>query len=137
MRGTLGIVAGIVAIVIGLGVATAAQDAAAPPNGNTKEPIGYGAIAYDEYATKQGAAWDQPSQAAADQAALTECGSTDCQVHPVRPYYCAALARSDRDRAWGGAERETIDDARSEAVAHCQTHTRDGQCEVQLSGCNK
>ena len=63
MRGTLGIVAGIVAIVIGLGVATAAQDAAAPPNGNTKEPIGYGAIAYDEYATKQGAAWDQPTHA--------------------------------------------------------------------------
>lgn len=137
MRGTFGVAAGIAAIMLGLGVAMAAEDATPPDKGNAKEPTGYGAIAYDEHAGNKGAAWDQPSQAAADKAALKECGSKGCQVHPVRPHYCAAFAHSDKDKAWGGAERETIDDAKSEAVAHCQTHTKGGKCEVQLSGCNK
>ena len=137
MRGIVGLAAGIATIVIGLGVAGAAQDTAAPSKEEAKAPTGYGAIAYDEYAGKKGASWDQPSQDAADKAALKECGGKKCQVHPVRPHYCAALARSDKDKAWGGAERETIDDAKTEAIAHCQTHTKDGKCEVQLSGCNK
>jgi Domain of unknown function (DUF4189) len=137
MRRLIGLVAGIATVVIGLGAAVAAQDGAAPPKRAAKEPVGYGAIAYDEYAGKKGAAWDQASQAAAEKAALKQCGGKDCQVHAVRPHYCAALARSDKDKAWGGAERETVDDAKSEAIAHCQTHTQDGTCEVQVSGCNK
>jgi len=137
MRGIIRLVAGVATIVLGLGAGLAAQDGTAPAPRAAREAAGYGAIAYDEYAAKEGAAWDQSSQAAADRAALKQCGSKGCQVHPVRPHYCAALARSDKDRAWGGAERETLDDAKSEAVAHCQTHTKDGKCAVQLSGCNK
>lgn len=132
MRVSIGIAAGIAAAMIGLGGALAAQDAAKPDDRS-----GYGAIAYDEAAGKEGAAWDQPSQFAADKAALKECSSKGCKVHPVQAHYCAALARSDKDRAWGGAERETLDDAKKEAVEHCQSHTKDGKCEVQLSGCNK
>jgi len=137
MRRVVGLAAAIATIIIGLGTGFAAQDSETPRKGAAKEPTGYGAIAYDEYAGKEGAAWGQSSQAAADKEALKQCGSKGCQVHPVRPHYCAALARSDKDRAWGGAERETVDDAKSEAIAHCQTHTKDGKCAVKLSGCNQ
>jgi hypothetical protein len=133
----MSVAAGIATIVIGLGAGLAAQDSAAPPKGAAKQSTGYGAIAYDEYAGKKGAAWDQASQAAAEKAAMKECGSKGCQVHAVRPHYCAALAKSNSDRAWGGAERESVDDAQTEAIAHCQTHTKDGKCAVELSGCNK
>ena len=136
MRRIIALTAAVATVVLGLGAALAAQDAAKAP-GAVAEGTGYGAIAYDETAGKEGAAWDQPTQYAADKAALKECGSKGCQVHPVHPHYCAALARSDKDHAWGGAERETLDDAKKEAMAHCQTHTKNGKCEVQLSGCNK
>jgi len=48
-----------------------------------------------------------------------------------------ALALSDKDKAWGGADREKLDAAKREAVAHCQTHTTTGTCTVRVSGCNK
>jgi hypothetical protein len=137
MRGMIRLVAGMATVVIGLGGAIAAEE----PAGAHKPPIpeahiGYGAIAYDEEADKEGAAFDLPSQASADDAALQKCGSKECQVHAVQPHYCAALARSDKDRAWGGAEREDLEEAQNEAIAHCQTHTKAGKCAVKLSGCN-
>ena len=98
---------------------------------------GYGAIAYDQNSGKQGASWNQPTQARANELALQQCASAECRVHPVEPKGCGALARSDKDQAWGGADRETIDNARNDAIAHCQTHTTTGQCTVRLSGCNK
>src|SRR6266849_6576683 len=98
---------------------------------------GYGAIAYDQASGKQGASWNQRTPAAANEAALKECASAECRVYPVEPKGCGALALSDKDKAWGGADREKLDAARREAVAHCQTHTADGTCTVRVSGCNK
>ena len=48
-----------------------------------------------------------------------------------------ALARSGSDKAWGGAERETLDLAKRDAVERCKTHTETGTCAVHVSGCNK
>jgi hypothetical protein len=98
---------------------------------------GYGAIAYDQDAGKQGASWDQSTPAKANEAALRECASPGCQVHPVEPKGCGALAMSNKDKAWGGADREKLDAAKHDAVAHCQTHTSTGTCTVRVSGCNK
>jgi hypothetical protein len=98
---------------------------------------GYGAIAYDQQNGKLGASWNQSTQARANELALKECASTECRVHPVEPKGCGALAKSDKDQAWGGADRVSLDEAKREAVAHCQTHTTDGQCAVSVSGCNK
>jgi hypothetical protein len=98
---------------------------------------GYGAIAYDQDAGKQGASWNQATPAAANEAALKACASPGCKVHPVEPAGCGALALSDKDKAWGGADREKLEAAKREAVAHCQTHTTDGTCTVRVSGCNK
>jgi Domain of unknown function (DUF4189) len=98
---------------------------------------GYGAIAYDQQSGKEGASWDKPTPAEANELALKQCGSADCRVHPVEPAGCGALAISDRDKAWGGADRETLDEAKHDAVAHCQTHTQTGMCAVRVSGCNQ
>lgn len=98
---------------------------------------GYGAIAYDQQNGKLGASWNQSTQARANELALKECASIECRVHPVEPKGCGALAKSDKDKAWGGAERTSLDEAKREAIAHCQTHTTDGQCAVSISGCNK
>ena len=97
---------------------------------------GYGAIAYDQNSGKQGASFDQPDPARANEAALKQCASPDCRVHPVEPKGCGALAIADKDKAWGGADRETLDAAKRDAIAHCQTHTSDGICAVRVSGCN-
>jgi phosphoserine phosphatase len=55
----------------------------------------------------------------------------------VEPHGCGALAKSDTDKAWGGADRETLDAAKREAVEHCQTHTSTGHCMVVISACNR
>jgi hypothetical protein len=98
---------------------------------------GYGAIAYDQNSGKEGASWNQKTPAEANELALKECGSAECRVHPVEPKGCGALAMSDKDQAWGGADRETLDKAKRDAVAHCQTHTKTGNCAVRISGCNQ
>lgn len=98
---------------------------------------GYGAIAYDQNSGKEGASFDQPTPAQANELALKACASADCRVHPVKPAGCGALAISDKDKAWGGADRVTLDAAKRDAVAHCQTHTPTGTCAVRVSGCNK
>ena len=118
------IAAGLAAIIVALAIAAPAY-------------AGYGAIAYDKESGKQGASWDQPTASRANELALKECASAQCIVHPVVPAGCGALAKSDKDKAWGGADRETLDAARRDAVEHCQTHTATGQCTVRLSGCNK
>ena len=98
---------------------------------------GYGAIAYDQNNGKDGASRNQKTPAEANEAALKLCASPDCRVHPVEPKGCGALAISDKDKAWGGADRETLDRAKHDAVEHCQTHTQTGTCAVRVSGCNK
>jgi len=98
---------------------------------------GYGAIAYDQQSGKQGASWNQKTPAEANEQALKACASAECRVHPVEPKGCGALAISDKDKAWGGADRETLDKAKHDAVEHCKTHTETGTCAVRVSGCNQ
>jgi len=118
------IFAGMAAIILALATT-------APAN------AGYGAIAYDQQSGKEGASWDQRTPAEANELALKECASADCRVHPVEPAGCGALAISGQDKAWGGADRESLDEAKRDAVAHCQTHTQTGTCAVRVSGCNQ
>ncbi len=98
---------------------------------------GFGAVAYDQSTGKYGASWDEPTPARANELALRRCDSAGCQVHPVEPAGCGALALSDKDKAWGGADRQTLNAAKRDAVVHCQTHTQSGTCTVRVSGCNK
>ena len=97
----------------------------------------YGAIAYDQMTGSYASSSNEPTAARAKELALKNCGSPGCQVHAVEPHGCGALAKSDTDKAWGGADRETLDAAKREAIAHCQTHTSTGQCNVVVSACNR
>jgi len=129
MRRALPVAAGLIAV--GVAAIVVALATAAPAS------AGYGAIAYDQHSGNHGASWNQPTPARANELALRECASAECRVHPVEPKGCGALARSDKDKAWGGADRVRLDEAKREAVARCQTHTTTGTCEVSISGCNK
>ena len=97
----------------------------------------YAAIAYDQATGSYGSSSSEPTAARAQAAALKNCGSPGCQAHPVEPHGCGALAKSDVDKAWGGADRETLDAAKREAVEHCQTHTSTGHCKVVTTVCNQ
>lgn len=97
---------------------------------------GFGAVAYDQETGNYGASWNASTQSKAFEEALKQCSSAGCKVHPVEPKGCGALAMSDKDKAWGGADREKLEEAKREAVAHCQTHTQQGTCAVRVSGCN-
>lgn len=120
--GTTAVVIGAVAVFLGAAVPAFA---------------GFGAVAYDQSTGKYGASFDQPTQSKALEQALKQCSSPECRVHPVEPTGCGALAMSDKDKAWGGADRETLDKAKRNAVVHCQSHTQAGNCTVRVSGCNK
>ena len=98
---------------------------------------GFGAVAFDWKAGKYGASFDQPTQSLAFEQALRQCNSPGCEVNPVEPKGCGALALSDKDPAWGGADRVTLARAKHDAVADCQAHTKTGTCTVRISGCNK
>jgi hypothetical protein len=121
MHRALATVAGVVAIML----------AAAPAE------AGYGSIAYDQVTGKHGASFDRATPAEANEAALRQCASPQCRVHPVEPKGCGALAMSDKGNAWGGADRDALDEAQRDAVLHCQSHSPDGNCTVRVSGCNK
>jgi hypothetical protein len=97
----------------------------------------YGAIAYDQMSGSYGSSSNEPTAARANEVALKNCASAECRVHSVEPHGCGALARSDNDKAWGGADRGTLDQAKRDAVEHCQTHTSTGHCKVVVSACNK
>jgi Domain of unknown function (DUF4189) len=97
----------------------------------------YGAIAYDQMSGKYGSSSNQSSAARANEVALKNCASSECRVHPVEPHGCGALAKSDSDKAWGGADRESLDAAKRDAVEHCQGHTSTGHCQIVVSACNR
>lgn len=124
MHRAVSIAAGTAAIILVLATAAPAH-------------AGHGAIAYDQNSGKQGSSWNQATAARASELALKQCASASCRVHPVEAAGCGALAMSDKDKAWGGADREALDAAKRDAVVHCQSHTTAGKCTVRVSGCNK
>lgn len=98
---------------------------------------GYGAVAYDQNARKQGFAWDEASQEKANEAAKRECGSEACKVRfGVGPKMCAAFATPEAGSAWGGSVRKSVDAAKLAALKNCQKHAGE-KCVVRESKCNK
>ena len=98
---------------------------------------GYGAVAYDQDARKQGFAWDEVSQEKANESAKRECGSDACKVRfGVGPKMCSAFATPEAGSAWGGSVRKSVDEPKLAALKNCQKHA--GQkCVVRESKCNK
>jgi hypothetical protein len=96
----------------------------------------FGAVAYDENSGRYGASFDQKTQSQAFEKALRQCAGAGCRVHPVEPAGCGALALSNGDKAWGGADRATLADAERAAIAHCRRNAKTGVCTVRVFGCN-
>jgi len=123
------------------GMAAAAVAALLLGGVTTQAEAGFGAVAYDQNTGKYGASWNEATQSKAFELALKQCASPGCQVHPVQPKGCGALALSGKDKDghiyWGGADRVTLAKAKEDAVAHCQTHTTASTCTVRIFGCNK
>jgi hypothetical protein len=98
---------------------------------------GYGSVAYDQDARKQGVSSDEATQQDAERAAMKKCGSENCKLRfkiPVK--MCAAFATPENGPAWGGAVRKSIDAAKFAALKTCQKHANE-KCAVRDSACDK
>jgi hypothetical protein len=97
----------------------------------------YGAIAWDQQTGRRGWSWNQPTARRAEEAALSECGASNCKVI-VRTgrAMCAALATTEDGKFVGAASRNDRDAARLAALANCNKRTA-GECIVRMTDCNK
>lgn len=97
----------------------------------------YGAIAWDRGTGKYGASWNQPTRKGAEEAALSECGASGCQiVARIGPRMCGALATTEDGKHAGAAWRRDREAARLAAVQNC-SKDRAGECIVRSTDCNK
>lgn len=99
---------------------------------------GFGAIAYDQATGRYGLSWNQPTQDKANAAARKDCGAGSCQLIPVPPAKCGALATADNPKestAWGASVRDDKPAAELGAIQGCQKRTA-GQCKIRGSECS-
>ena len=96
----------------------------------------FGALAYSAQSTASGYAFDQPSTAAADRRALTECAkhANDCKIVASFSNSCAAVAAGTNKRV-SVAQANTGDGARSNAVSACSRNGGD-KCEIEVWSCS-
>jgi clan AA aspartic protease (TIGR02281 family) len=109
------------------------------PTRLTRAPAraGFGAVAVDEKTARYGFAWNEDTQAHADEAALQACNSEACRIaFPVPPNRCAALATGEKGNAWGGHVNAARDTAQLRALENCQKRTS-GKCVLRGSECNR
>jgi serine/threonine-protein kinase len=91
----------------------------------------YGAIAAAPGGA-YGYAYDHPSRAQAERAALRECGDDDCVVKVWFKNNCGAYARGRGGEGWAYADSR--EEAESLALDNCRAHGRG--CEVVCWACN-
>jgi hypothetical protein len=100
---------------------------------------GYGALAHDTATGKFGLSWDKQTQKEAEDAAMKDCGETDCKiVFRARSHECGAIATATvaNSTAWGAGLKKNRAAAELAAVTDCQKHTK-GQCKLRAAGCNR
>lgn len=126
-----------IAAVAGLGLLTGAAAAQAQSPVPTEAAGPWGAIA----AARQnfGYAFDQPTRAAAELAALVQCegvaGRTEpCTVRTVFERSCGVLALGNFGE-WGAASAATEQQAAQEAVQQCNRHLPTEPCKVAARVC--
>lgn len=95
-----------------------------------------GAIAFDRYTGRYGAAWNLPPDAA-EARALRACNAPGCQVVARVPRgSCGALASTPNGRGFGSAVRPTREAARAAAQGGCQTYAF-GECMARVTDCSR
>jgi Domain of unknown function (DUF4189) len=100
----------------------------------------YGAIAYDKTNCAWGRSWNSPSQAGADDRAISECssdGSKNCKVTmEVAPDQCGAVAATDKCDRYGWAARSDTRTAQQEALRQCQSYKPGQTCTIKVTVCS-
>jgi hypothetical protein len=106
------------------------QATTAPPQPSAPT---FGAFAYDRSTLSWGQSWSFSDQRGADQRALQECGTGNCQiVLETSAPLCGAI--SIGMISWGVASRPSLQDAQLAALANCQQYG--GECYIVGSHCN-
>ena len=100
----------------------------------------YGAIAYDKTNCAWGRSWNSPSQAGADDRAISECssaGSKNCKVTvQVAPDQCGAVAATDKCDGYGWAARSDTRAAQDEALSQCRNYNPGLTCTIKVTVCS-
>ena len=100
-------------------------------------PGEFGAIAWDRQSGRRGWSWNQPTMQRAEEAALSQCGASGCEVITrTGRGACAALATTENGKYIGAASRNDREAARLAAVANCNKGNA-GECAVRFTECNK
>jgi hypothetical protein len=112
----------------------------APPAATVSQPK-YGAIAYDQTNCAWGRSWNYPSQAEADNRAVSECssggGSTNCKATvEVAADQCGAVAVTDKCAGFGWAARGDTRTAQDEALRQCQNYNPGLTCTIKVTVCS-
>ena len=89
----------------------------------------YGAIATSDETGAWGYAYNYPSRAQAETAALQECGEAGCQIEVWFANACGAVAKDGRSVGWGWAASRA--EAEAQAISACGT----GACKVEVWAC--
>jgi len=89
----------------------------------------YGAIATNDATGNWGYAYDYPTRAQAEAAALQQCGEQGCQIDVWFANACGAVAKDGRHVGWGWAG--TRAEAEAKALSGCGTRA----CHVEVWAC--
>lgn len=92
----------------------------------------YGAIAYSSSSDRRGTSYNYRSRSQAESAALSECGSSDCEVKVWFSNACGALATGD-DGSVGWGWSGSRSGAESRALRECRQ--RASGCRVRCWAC--
>jgi hypothetical protein len=129
----------LVAAVTLIAVFTAKAQKSEERSGKDEPGQTYGAIAFGEGGGRYSSGWarNYPTQEAADQNAIEQCGRSACKV-VMRFWgkYCGAVARGS-NAAWGSSSAATEDEARRAAVRVCRVDYGGTGCEVLAVTCNE
>jgi hypothetical protein len=97
----------------------------------------YGAIAWDRETGRSGWSWEQSTAAKAREMALSNCGTSGCEVvMESAARQCSALATTEDRKHIGAAWRTTQHAAALAAIANCEKAESVG-CVVRFSKCNE
>lgn len=89
----------------------------------------YGAIATNDATGAWGYAYNYPTRAQAEAAALQECGERGCAVEVWFANACGAVAKDGRTVGWGWSE------SRAEAEAKALSACGSGACKIEVWAC--
>lgn len=125
------------ALAAGLGLVIASGSAlAASPSGKAGPEL-WGAIATSN--GLYGYSFNQTTAAAAENVARSQCerkaGAGACVIRSTFDRACAAMA-SGNFGEWGVASAPTIEQARKDAMAQCDSHLPTEPCKLQVSVCS-